>query len=351
MTELSDYDFELPEELIAQEPAPSRSGSRALFLVRQRDGIELGHFAELGDRLRGDECLVVNDTRVIPARIPARRATGASIEVFLLRPEDEGAPDVWRAWVSPAKRVRPPESLEVRDGTLEVLERVDSFFRVRVGGMSRVEALGEVPLPPYIRRSEHDPRRAADRERYQTLFARRPGAVAAPTAGLHFSPELLASLEARGIPVIPVTLHVGPGTFKPITADRLLDHRVDPELFEVSEVSRSALARARAEGRRIVTVGTTSTRVLESLESLDAGPNLAGETALTILPGHPFRHVDGLITNFHLPRSSLLVLVSSFHGRERTLDAYRAAIARRLRFYSYGDAMVILPDPEGPSRC
>ncbi|MHC4934612.1 MAG: tRNA preQ1(34) S-adenosylmethionine ribosyltransferase-isomerase QueA [Planctomycetota bacterium] len=343
MSATDEYEFFLPESAIAQEPPARRGDSRALFLVRGRDGGRFGRFSELPELLRGDECLVVNDTRVIPARVRARRASGGAVEAFLLSPEEDGT---WRAWLTPSRRLKPGELLETEGAPLRVLEKEGRWWRVSLPE-GELERIGQVPLPPYIRREPGDPRlRALDAERYQTVFASRAGAVAAPTAGLHFTPELLGELEDRGVPVVPVTLHVGPGTFAPIRADRLEDHRVDPEWFEISGDSRRRLARAREEGRRIICVGTTSMRVIESVPDLDDGPALTGECALTILPGHRFRHAEGLITNFHLPRSSLLVLVSAFHGRERTLAGYRDAVEAGLKFYSYGDAMVILPDRE-----
>ncbi len=348
MPSTSLYQYELPEELIAQEPLPGRADSRTLYLVRGSEAIAEGTFAELPARLAGDECLVVNDTRVIPARIRARRATGGQVEIFLLRPEQDG---VWQAWLSPSRRVRPGEMLEHGERRVEVLERDGSFWRVRAGDLAAIEEFGEVPVPPYIERAPGDPRLASlDRERYQTIFARAPGAVAAPTAGLHFTPEVTGALAARGIPIIAVTLHVGPGTFRPIVCEDVADHRVEPELYELTAETRARLAAARSDGRRIIAVGSTCLRLLESLDRLAEGPDLRSATALTILPGHAFRHVDGLITNFHLPRSSLLLLVATFHGLEPTLAAYRYAIERRFRFYSYGDAMAILPRRDGDGR-
>ncbi len=341
MTSTDLYSFDLPSGRIAQEPRADRDRSRALFLRRGEDSIEEGLFRDLATRLRGDECLVVNDTRVFPARIRAQRETGGEIEAFLLRSEGD---DTWRAWLSPSRRLHEGECLRTSGAPLEILSREGRWWRVRLAP-KEIERIGEVPLPPYILRSNGDPRLAAlDRDRYQTVYAGRAGAVAAPTAGLHFSRELLDLLVARGIPVVPITLHVGPGTFAPIQVDRVEDHRVDPELFEVSEAARRSLSEARASGRRLVCVGTTSLRVVETLPDLEPGPAIEGECDLTILPGYRFRHADGLITNFHLPRSSLLVLVSAFHGLERTLATYAAAIERGFRFYSYGDAMVILPD-------
>ncbi len=340
MTSVQLYNYSLPPERIAQEPAPCRDASRALFLKRGREALEEDTFSTLPGRLSGDECLIVNDTRVIPARIRAHRPSGGLVEVFLLRPEEPG---LWRAWLSPARRVQEGEALEARGERLTVRERRGSFWLVELDPEAP-ERLGEVPLPPYIHRNESDPRlQELDRERYQTIFARQKGAVAAPTAGLHFTDKLLAELDARSIPVVPVTLHVGPGTFQPIRSQEVEEHRVEPELYEITSQARQQLARALQEGRRLVCVGTTCLRLLESLEVLEEGPNLLGETNLTIGPGHQFRHVQGLITNFHLPCSSLLVLVATFHGRDHTLAAYHAAMARGFRFYSYGDVMVILP--------
>lgn len=347
------YDFTLPPDRIAQTPRDDRDRSRALFLERGNDAIEEGVFRDLPERLRGDECLVVNDTRVIPARVRATRESGGAVEAFLLAPEGTtpgsdpagGAEpeEVWRAWLTPSRRLREGERLRTRGAPLRIIAREGRGWRVGLPP-GELDRIGEVPLPPYIERSEDDPRLATlDHERYQTVYARAAGAVAAPTAGLHFTPDVLDALGARGIPVVPVTLHVGPGTFLPIRAERVEEHRVDPEFFSVSEESRTSLAAARAEGRRIVCVGTTSMRLIESLPDLDPGPPLTGECDLTILPGHEFRHAEGLVTNFHLPRSSLLVLVCAFHGRERTLAAYAEAIERGFTFYSYGDAMVILP--------
>ena len=345
MTRANDLEYELPPDRIAQHPSPERDRSRALFVTRGDDGIEEGEFRDILGRLHGDECFVVNDTAVIPARIHARRASGGKVEVFLLRPEGS---DLWRAWISPSRRIRPGESLVTDDAStpIEVHERIESFWLVRFGGLDALEAIGEVPLPPYIERGERADG-AHDRDRYQTVYARRPGAVAAPTAGLHFTPELLGEIEARGIPIVKITLHVGPGTFQPIRAEELDDHEVLPELYEVDTEARAGLAAAAAAGRKIICVGTTSLRCLESIESLTEGEEIRGETSLTIVPGYRFRHAAGLITNFHLPRSSLLALVGAFHGLERTLAVYRHAVEHGLRFYSYGDAMAILPERAG----
>lgn len=353
MSDLDLYDYELPADQIAQSPPEIRGASRALFVTRHGADSEVAPFSALIDHLVGDECLVVNDTRVIPARVRARRASGGRVEVFCLRAEDppsdrSAGPEVWHAWVSPARRVHPGESLTPEAderATIEVLERCGSFWRVRFDGLELLERIGDVPVPPYIARDPSDAALAAlDRERYQTVFADRPGAVAAPTAGLHFTPELLGRIAERGVPLVRVTLHVGPGTFQPIRASRLADHVVAPEPCSVTPEARATLAMARRDGRRVVAVGTTTVRVLESLPDLESEEAHIGEANLTILPGHTFRHVDGLVTNFHLPKSSLLVLVAAFHGRETTLAHYRRAVREGLRFYSYGDAMVILPE-------
>lgn len=356
MSDLDLYDYELPADQIAQSPPDVRGASRALFVTRHGTDAAVAPFSTLIDHLVGDECLVVNDTRVIPARVRARRASGGRVEVFCLRAEDHAAErtagsEVWHAWISPARRIQPGELLIAEadeSASLEVLERCGSFWRVRFDGLALLERVGDVPVPPYIARDPNDAALAAlDRERYQTVYADRPGAVAAPTAGLHFTPELLRRIAERGVPTVRVTLHVGPGTFQPIRTSRLEEHVVAPEPCSVTSEARAALAAARRDGRRIVAVGTTTVRVLESLPDLESEEAHVGEASLTILPGHSFRHVDGLITNFHLPKSSLLVLVSAFHGRETTLTHYHRAVREGLRFYSYGDAMVILPERPG----
>ena len=320
-----------------------------MVVPRQSGPLEHTQFSRLADHLRLGDLLVLNNTKVFPARLLGKRMPGGgAVECLLLR--DEGA-GVWEALVHPGQRLKEGARLVLeRDGSRlfgEVLTR--RFFGRRsvrlwteddsdVG--AAIERIGHIPLPPYIRRDD----RPSDRERYQTVYARETGSIAAPTAGLHFTPEVLDELAARGIERVEVTLHVGYGTFKPMRAQRLDEHVVDPERFIVDASAAAALTRARAEGRRIIAVGTTTVRVLESLPgSGEEGiPPGAGETDLFIRPGHEFRLVDGLITNFHLPQSSLLVLVAAFAGRDRILEAYRAAVAQRYRFYSYGDAMLIL---------
>jgi S-adenosylmethionine:tRNA ribosyltransferase-isomerase len=347
-----DFDFDLPDELIAQDAAP-RGASRLLVLHRAAGRIEHTTFSRLGDYLVAGDLLVLNDTKVFPARLLGHRVpSGGAVECLLTSRLPDGT---WTALVHPGQKLKPGARIvfEGDGGTLhgEILGRHFHGRRtVRlwaepsadVGTMvdAVIDRIGHVPLPPYIHRSD----RPEDRERYQTVFARERGSVAAPTAGLHFTPELLEDLAERGVERATVTLHVGYGTFKPVRVDRVEDHVVDPEWASVGEEAAAALSRARREGRRILAVGTTTTRALESLSIADDGAVVprTGETTLFIRPGHRFQVVGGLVTNFHLPRSSLLMLVAAFAGRAEVLAAYRAAVAERYRFYSYGDAMLIL---------
>jgi S-adenosylmethionine:tRNA ribosyltransferase-isomerase len=374
----SDFDFDLPHELIAQRPPAERGQSRLLVLSRDTGGIEHTSFAHLGEHLRSGDLLVLNDTRVFPARLVGRRVpSGGAVECLLLRklpfprlasPNDvtsDAAPQAspgswksgigsceeWDALVHPGQKLKPgARVLFERDDVRlhgEVLARHFHGRRTmrlwtdeRMPVSAVVERLGHIPLPPYITR----PDEALDRERYQTVYAQAPGSVAAPTAGLHFTQAALDSLEVRGVEPALLTLHVGYGTFKPVRVEDVDEHQVDPEVFTVSESTAAGLTRALQDGRRIVAVGTTTTRALESLTIDPAGrvhPS-EGIATLFIHPGHRFRIVQGLITNFHLPRSSLLMLVAAFAGRERVLAAYREAVAHRYRFYSYGDAMLII---------
>jgi S-adenosylmethionine:tRNA ribosyltransferase-isomerase len=351
---LSEFSFDLPPELIAQEPPALRGGSRLLVMHRAGGTLDDRTFAELPALLRPGDLLVLNDTRVFPARLLGRRLPGGgAAECLLVRrvePSTDGRTEVWEALVHPGQRLKSGSRLEFGSGDRalegQVLERRFHGRRtVRLtAAAGRVEdlvdAIGHVPLPPYIKRADSP----ADRERYQTVYARDRGSIAAPTAGLHFTPEILTALDARGVERTAVTLHVGYGTFEPIRVDRVEEHRVQPEHYEVSIETARALTRALAEQRRIIAVGTTTTRTLESLEITAAGEvqPVSGSTDLFIYPGFRFRLISGLVTNFHLPRSSLLVLVSAFAGRERVLAAYRHAVERRYRFYSYGDAMMII---------
>lgn len=347
---VSDFDFDLPDELIAQEPSAQRGGSRLMLVDRATGHVEHHQFTELASLLRAGDVLVVNDTRVFPARlIGTRLPGGGAAECFLIRETDDR--DTWIALVHPGQRLR--------EGSRMLFERAGRSLHAEIVGRhfhgrrtvrlwtedgssvrDAIDALGHIPLPPYIKRSDE----ASDRDRYQTVYARERGSIAAPTAGLHFTPALLEALHAQGIERVSITLHVGYGTFQPIRVDRIEEHQMEAERYEVSDDAANALTRALNEHRRIIAVGTTTTRTLESLSVSDDGSVHAGagETALFIRPGHRFTIVSGLITNFHLPKSSLLMLVSAFAGREHVLNAYREAVQNRYRFYSYGDAMVIL---------
>jgi S-adenosylmethionine:tRNA ribosyltransferase-isomerase len=315
-------------------------------------------FAEIGDHLRSGDLLVVNETAVFPARLIARQEGGAEVEILLVRPSDRSDPEdvsarEWEALAGPARKARPGDMLPLlgREGSLapdafvEILDALPSGgrrVRLHVPGDVRdwIATHGHVPLPPYIDR----PDEALDRERYQTVYARRPGAVAAPTAGLHFTPAVLDDLAARGIRRVAITLHVGPGTFRPVTAERAEDHVMDEEWYRIGTDAARAIGETKGAGGRIVAVGTTAVRSLESAaRGWQAGPAPAeGWTDLFLLPGAEFRVVDALLTNFHLPRSTLLLLVCAFAGRELVLDAYRHAVRAGYRFYSYGDAMLIV---------
>jgi len=344
---VADFDYDLPRELIAQHPLPQRDLSRMMVLHRASRRIEHRRFRDLPEYLEPGDLLVLNDTRVIPARLVGTRDTGGRVEILLIRPEEEA----WRAMLRSRGRLRPGEPLSLEGGALicQFLERLPdgealvAFDMPSEELLARLEEVGRAPLPPYIKRPrDHDPDALADKERYQTVYARRPGAVAAPTAGLHFTERLLAALEARGIRRTTVTLHVGPGTFKPVRTERVEDHQMHSERFELPEAAARAVEEARRADRRVVAVGTTSTRVLEAVGRAGELSPRAGWTDLFIYPGFEFRLTDALVTNFHLPRSTLLMLVAAFAGREFILEAYEEAKRLRYRFYSYGDAMLIL---------
>ena len=346
---VADFDFSLPENLIAQEPPGERGGSRLMTLSRADGSLGHHHFADLASLLHPGDLLVVNDTRVFPARlIGTRLPGGGAAECFLVRPAEQ--PDTWIALVHPGQRLREGARMRFASGDRVLqAEVVGSHFHGRrtvrlwtedgADVRTTIDEIGHMPLPPYIKR----PDAASDRERYQTVYARERGSIAAPTAGLHFTPRIFDALEKRGVERATVTLHVGYGTFQPVRVDRVEQHQVESEQYEVTPDTAAALTRAKREGRRIIAVGTTTTRTLESL-TVSAGGEVApgsGETTLFIHPGFDFKIVSGLITNFHLPKSSLLMLVAAFAGRERILNAYRQAVASEYRFYSYGDAMLI----------
>ena len=342
---VAEFDFELPPDRIAQEPAGERDASRLLVLERGSGRTTHRIFREIGDELAAGDLLVLNDTKVVPARLSARKSTGGRIEILLVEPLER--PSVWRALLSGGKSLRPGVRLTVSDAlAVEILEREGESWRVELSAAGdptvAAFAAGSVPLPPYIERSRDDPRAALDRERYQTVYASRPGAVAAPTAGLHFTPRLLEAIRARGVAIAEVVLHVGIGTFRPLRPEDLASGQLHAERFELPAATAQAVAAARARGGRVCAVGTTSARVLESCADADGRVSpQRGETRLFLAPGARFRAVDALLTNFHLPRSSLLLLVCAFAGREPVLAAYREALALGYRFYSYGDAMWI----------
>jgi S-adenosylmethionine:tRNA ribosyltransferase-isomerase len=351
--DVREFDFDLPSELIAQEPAAERTAARLLCLGRDTGAVGHHQMSELPELLRAGDVVVVNNTKVFPARLLGHRVpSGGAVECLLVRKASEVSEtsDIWEALMHPGQKLKPGahvifEGARTLHG--EVLER--HYYGRRLIRLwtedgtpvsEAVDEIGHVPLPPYIKRDDRD----ADRDRYQTVFARARGSVAAPTAGLHFTPALVAALTGRGVEVVEITLHVGYGTFQPVRVDRVEDHRLEAESYEIGEPTAAAIAHARDAGRRVIAVGTTTTRTLEAVAAAHGGRVTAGKgaTDLFIYPGFRFRVVGGLLTNFHLPRSSLLMLVAAFAGREHILAAYHAAIARRYRFYSYGDAMLIL---------
>lgn len=338
--ETSDLDYTLPEDLIAQHPAEPRDAARLMVLDRADRSIHLDVYRNVSAYLRAGDCMALNDTRVIRARLRARKTTGGQIELFLLR---EQAPCEWVALVRPSARVKPGAKVILAGGLeAEVLEPVDGGGRLvrfnRPDVMQALETAGEVPLPPYVHRDKPDER---DGERYQTIYAARPGAVAAPTAGLHFTDGVLDSLDRAHVRRAYLTLHVGYGTFRPIQTDRVEEHVLEPEEYELSQETANALNETRVRGGRVIAVGTTCTRVLETQFHNGAYQPGSGHTARFIYPPYTFQAVDILQTNFHLPRSSLLALVCAFAGRDFVLEAYARAIRERFRFYSYGDVMVI----------
>ncbi|MBM2837405.1 MAG: S-adenosylmethionine--tRNA ribosyltransferase-isomerase [Deltaproteobacteria bacterium] len=349
---INDFGFTLPEELIAQEPCEERDHSRLMVVNREGGMIEQRLFFEIIDYLKPGDLLVINDTRVIPARLIGKKGTGGKAEIFLLE-RDNGREGVWECLVG-GKRIRPGVFIQFNDNLKgEVLEEVgDGRFKI-IFYSDRpfeevLEEIGQVPLPPYIRREKDEGGRmkdesTIDRGRYQTVFADKKGAVAAPTAGLHFTDALLKKIRDMGIDIATVTLHVGPGTFLPVRVENIEDHRMLPERYEISASSAEKINRAKAEGRRVIAVGSTSMRTLEA-GSDEKGIVIAGKgkTSIFIYPGYIFKVVDALITNFHLPKSTLLMLVSAFAGKELIFKAYREAIEQKYRFYSYGDAMMII---------
>ncbi len=337
---LSDFDYDLPEGLIASCPAPVRDESRLMVLHRSEGRIEHRGFRDLVDYVRPGDALVVNETKVFPARLMGRGPGGGKVELLLLR---RGEGEIWEALGRPGRRLRKGTQISLGDGALmaEVMEILpDGRRQILLRGddvEDTLRRIGRVPLPPYLRREEAP----EDRERYQTVYARTPGAVAAPTAGLHFTEDLLDRIRSRGVDVTPVLLHVGAGTFRPVTTEDPTRHRMEAEYYEIGADVAARIADARQRGARVIAVGTTTVRALETVATAGTGAG-SGWTEIFIHPPYAFRAVDALITNFHLPRSTLLMLVSAFAGREFILRAYREAVGRGYRFYSYGDAMLIL---------
>ncbi len=353
---ISDFDYMLPEELIAQKPKEKRDSSRLLVVHRDTGRTEHRHFYDIIEYLNPGDCLVLNNSKVLPARLYGiKEQTGAKVE-FLLTKRIEG--DLWETMVKPGRKLKPGDRVifcesprlaaEIKDfgadGTRKVIFEYDGIF------MERLEEIGNMPLPPYIERSSD----SEDKERYQTVYCKDEGSVAAPTAGLHFTEELLDKAKQKGVELIYVTLHVGIGTFRPVKCDNIEDHKMHFEEYSISKESADAINRAKREGRRVISVGTTSTRTVESVAYFDENAadeesqgcwqvrSGTGNTGIFIYPGYEFRIIDSLITNFHLPKSTLLMLISALYDREKILEIYKEAVREKYRFFSYGDAMFII---------
>ena len=338
---LSDFYYDLPQELIAQDPLEKRSDSRLMLVGREDGSIDHKHFYDIVDYVNPGDCLVINDTKVIPARLMGvKEDTGASIEVLLLKRKEE---KVWETLVKPGKKARVGARISFGDGLLvgeviDIVEEGNRLIRFEYDGIweELLDKLGQMPLPPYITH------KLKDRNRYQTVYAKHDGSAAAPTAGLHFTEELLAQLKEKGVEIAHVTLHVGLGTFRPVKTDNILEHHMHSEFYVVEQEEADKINAARQRGNRIISVGTTSTRTLESVADENGFVRAAsGWTDIFIYPGYKFKVVDCLITNFHLPESTLLMLVSAFSSRENILHAYEVAVKEKYRFFSFGDAMFI----------
>lgn len=342
MMDINDFDYDLPEELIAQDPIEDRSSSRLLLLDKKTGKTQDKIFRDIIDELNPGDCLVINNTKVIPARLMGvKEDTGAHIEVLLLKREQD---DVWEVLVKPGKKAKPGAIITFGDGrlkaeVLEVVEDGNRKIRFSYQGIFEeiLDELGQMPLPPYITHQ------LKDKNRYQTVYAKHTGSAAAPTAGLHFTPELLKEIEEKGIDIARVTLHVGLGTFRPVKVDEITDHHMHSEFYQVDEEAAKKINRAKDSGHRVICVGTTSCRTIESAadETGHLKPT-SGWTEIFIYPGYKFKILDGLITNFHLPESTLIMLVSALAGREHVLAAYEEAVQERYRFFSFGDAMLII---------
>ncbi len=338
---VKDYDYDLPEELIAQDPLEDRSSSRLMVLDRQTGDVEHRHFTDILEYLHPGDCLVINNTRVIPARLfGVKEDTQAKIEVLLLKRKEN---DIWETLVKPGKKAKPGTKLVFGDGLLtaevvDVVEEGNRLIQFHYDGIFEeiLDQLGQMPLPPYITHQ------LKDKNRYQTVYAKYDGSAAAPTAGLHFTKELLQKVKDMGVDIAEVTLHVGLGTFRPVKVDNVLDHHMHSEFYMVSQEAADKINRAKENGHRVIAVGTTSTRTLEA--AADENGHLqetSGWTEIFIYPGYQFKVIDALITNFHLPQSTLVMLVSALAGREHVLHAYETAVKEKYRFFSFGDAMLI----------
>ncbi len=341
---ISELDFDLPPDLIAEKPLESRSASRMMLVNREARTFEDKWFTDVVDQFSPGDLLVINNTKVFPARLFGKTETGSSVEIFLVRPLQDHC---WEALAKPGRRLPTGKRVDLSEElSCHVTEKhpngtITIQFDARENLDSIIDRIGKTPLPPYIHRDRNKP--DTDRERYQTIYASNRGAIAAPTAGLHFTPEIIEHLKVRGVEIVEITLHVGYGTFEPVRTDELSKHSVAAERFSISDAAASSINSAMNSTRRIIAVGTTTTRALESCfavnDKIVSGESLA---ELTITPGFQFKVIDGLLTNFHLPKSSLLILVSTFAGHELIMKAYEHAIANRYRFYSYGDCMLIL---------
>ncbi|ASE36251.1 tRNA preQ1(34) S-adenosylmethionine ribosyltransferase-isomerase QueA [Staphylococcus pettenkoferi] len=339
---IEEFDYDLPESLIAQTPLKHRDQSRLLVMGRESGKTTHQHFADVIDYFKEGDTLVLNDTRVMPARLfGIKEETGAKVEMLMLTHLEDND---WEVLLKPAKRIKVGQRLSFGDGKIvaECIEELDQggrIMRLHYEGIlqERLDELGEMPLPPYIKERLDDP------DRYQTVYAKESGSAAAPTAGLHFTDELLEAIRAKGIRIVFITLHVGLGTFRPVSVDNIDDHEMHSEYYQISEDTAQLLNETRREGGRIISVGTTTTRTLETVRSQhNQFVASSGWTDIFIYPGYEFKAIDGLITNFHLPKSTLVMLVSAFSTRENVLNAYREAVERQYRFFSFGDAMLII---------
>jgi S-adenosylmethionine:tRNA ribosyltransferase-isomerase len=340
---VKDFYYDLPEELIAQDPLEKRSNSRLLVLDKESGDVTHRHFYDIKDYLRPGDCLVINNTKVIPARlIGAREGTGGRVELLLLKQKSD---DVWETLVKPGKKARVGDRISFGDGLLsaeilDVVEEGNRLVRFFYQGIFEeiLDQLGQMPLPPYITHP------LLDKNRYQTVYAKYEGSAAAPTAGLHFTGELLDEIRQMGVEIAEVTLHVGLGTFRPVKVETVEDHHMHSEFYQITREAADKINHARQQGHRVIAVGTTSTRTLESAAAEDGTlTEKSGWTDIFIYPGYSFKVIDGLITNFHLPESTLIMLVSALAGREHVMAAYEEAVRQRYRFFSFGDAMLIIP--------